>query len=150
MPEPTTLSQKVWDRHVVRHQDGEPDILFIDMDIISGGYALRNAPDLGITIDEVSRVLKPGGVAAFLDFSKPTGKFSQHIEYWLLKLWSGLWGILLHRNHEVYSYIAESLRRFPDRGTLHSLLQAKGYRIVTSRLYFFGITEIIVIEKSGL
>src|SRR5215207_7158242 len=29
-----TLSQKVWDRHVVRSAEGEPDILFIDLHLI--------------------------------------------------------------------------------------------------------------------
>ena len=31
---PRTLSQKVWDRHIVRHADGEPDLLFIDLHLI--------------------------------------------------------------------------------------------------------------------
>lgn len=116
-------------------------------DIISGGYALRNAPDLGITVDEIHRVLKPGGIAAFLDFSKPGGRFSQLLEYWVLKIWTGFWGLLLHRNHEVYSYIAESLRRFPERDVLQRLFQDKGFTIVESQLYFFGITELLVVQK---
>ena len=29
-----TLSQKVWDRHVVRSADGEPDLLFIDLHLV--------------------------------------------------------------------------------------------------------------------
>ena len=53
---------------------GSLDIVSESVDIVTGGYALRNAPDLGTAIDEISRVLKPCGVAAFLDFSKPSGK----------------------------------------------------------------------------
>jgi 3-isopropylmalate/(R)-2-methylmalate dehydratase large subunit len=34
MPAPTTLSQKVWDRHLVRRGDGEPDLLFIDLHLV--------------------------------------------------------------------------------------------------------------------
>ena len=48
------------------------------MDIVTGGYALRNAPNLETVIDEVNRVLKPCGVAAFLDFSKPGANISGH------------------------------------------------------------------------
>lgn len=117
-------------------------------DIISGGYALRNAPDLGTTVDEIHRVLKPGGIGTFLDFSKPIGRFSQHLQYWILKVWSGVWGILLHRNHEVYGYIAESLRRFPDRDALKRMFQDKGFTIIASQLYFLGITELLVVRKS--
>src|SRR2546426_10402451 len=31
---PKTLSQKVWDTHVVRHQEGEPDLLYVDMHLV--------------------------------------------------------------------------------------------------------------------
>ena len=34
MTEPKTLSQKVWDRHVVRREPGEPDLLFIDLHLV--------------------------------------------------------------------------------------------------------------------
>jgi 3-isopropylmalate/(R)-2-methylmalate dehydratase large subunit len=34
MPSPRTLSQKVWDRHVVRSEDGEPDLLYIDLHLV--------------------------------------------------------------------------------------------------------------------
>ncbi|HET6952993.1 MAG TPA: 3-isopropylmalate dehydratase large subunit [Acidimicrobiales bacterium] len=34
MPAPRTLSQKVWDRHVVRSGDGLPDLLYIDLHLV--------------------------------------------------------------------------------------------------------------------
>jgi ubiquinone/menaquinone biosynthesis C-methylase UbiE len=71
---------------------GSLDIVSESVDISTGGYALRNAPDLGTAMDEISRVLKPCGVAVFLDFSKPGGKIPQKMEYWDLKIWTGLWG----------------------------------------------------------
>jgi demethylmenaquinone methyltransferase/2-methoxy-6-polyprenyl-1,4-benzoquinol methylase len=117
------------------------------VDIVTGGYALRNAPDLGTVIDEISRVLKPGGIAAFLDFSKPEAKIPQSMEYWGLKTWTGLWGVLLHRNHEVYSYIAESLQRFPDREHLRNMFQREGFSIVDFRRFFGGIMELLVVQK---
>ncbi|MDQ1521986.1 MAG: 3-isopropylmalate/(R)-2-methylmalate dehydratase large subunit [Actinomycetota bacterium] len=30
----TTLSEKIWDRHVVRHAEGEPDLLYIDLHLV--------------------------------------------------------------------------------------------------------------------
>jgi demethylmenaquinone methyltransferase/2-methoxy-6-polyprenyl-1,4-benzoquinol methylase len=147
---------------LARARGAQPNVQFLNqdmgrlsfnpksVDIVTGGYALRNAPDLGTTLDEIHRVLKPGGIAAFLDFSKPTGRFPQHLEYWILKIWTGFWGIVLHRNHEVYGYIAESLRRFPDSGDLERMLQDKGFTLIVSRLYLFGITRLLVIGKTEL
>lgn len=128
---------------------GSLDIVSESVDIVTGGYALRNAPDLGTAIDEISRILKPSGVAAFLDFSKPSATVPQKIEYWVLKTWTGLWGVLLHRNHEVYSYIAESLKRFPDRKHLRNIFREKGFSIIDSRLFFGGVTELLVVQKTA-
>ena len=100
---------------------GQLDIAAGTVDVVTGGYALRNAPDLSQAIAEIHRVLKPGGVAAFLDFSKPAVRWKQMLEYRVLKIWTGLWGWLLHRNPEVYSYIAESLTLYPDRDALRRM-----------------------------
>lgn len=119
------------------------------VDIVTGGYALRNAPDLAVTIAEIYRVLKPGGTAAFLDFSKPQGRLAQRIEYVLLKGWTGMWGLILQRNHEVYSYIAESLALYPDRQQLQAMFTAQGFTVKLSKLHFFGITETLLVQKNG-
>jgi len=132
-----------------RQDMGTLDIVSESVDIVTGGYALRNAADLGTAIDEISRILKAGGVAAFLDFSKPGGNVPQKIEYWVLKAWTGMWGVLLHRNHEVYSYIAESLQRFPDRQHLRNIFREKGFSLVESHLFFGGVTELLVVQKTA-
>lgn len=52
------------------------DFADASIDLITGSYAIRNAPDLDETLQEFARVLRPGGWAAFLDFSKPRGRFA--------------------------------------------------------------------------
>ena len=34
MTEPRTLSEKIWDQHLVRREEGKPDLLYIDMHLI--------------------------------------------------------------------------------------------------------------------
>lgn len=133
-----------------RYLEGSMDALpFGDasLDIVTGGYALRNAPDLEQTLDELARVLRPGGTAAFLDFSKPRNRLGQQATHLILKFWGGLWGLLLHGNPDVYGYIADSLRRYPDRTALRALFETKGLRLVKSRLCFLGLLEITVFER---
>ncbi len=113
-------------------------------DIVTGGYALRNAPDLSATIAEVRRILRPGGTAAFLDFSKSPNVLLARIEYVLLAFWGSLWGLLLHGKPEIYAYIAKSLLVFPDSPALHSLLASYGLRVTKSKRFFFGIIEILI------
>jgi len=116
------------------------------VDIVTGSYALRNAPDLEQALVEIKRILKPGGVAAFLDFSKPSMQSLQVAEYWLLKSWGSFWGLVLHGNHEVYAYIAASLASFPDRTHLRESLSNHGLKIASSRRFYFGVLEMIVLR----
>ncbi len=116
-------------------------------DVVTGGYALRNAGDLDEALAEVVRVLKPGGVAAFLDFSKPRGRTAQRFEHRLLKLWGGLWGLALHGNADVYGYIADSLARFPDRAALADRYRAAGFHIERTRRFFGGMIELALLRK---
>ncbi len=118
-------------------------------DVITGGYALRNAPSLERALYEVHRVLRPGGTAAFLEFSKPASRAGQWLSYIILKLWGGFWGLALHGNPEVYAYIAESLRLHPDRAALKVLLEKQGLHLKQRRLSFAGLVETLVVEKKG-
>lgn len=116
-------------------------------DIITGGYALRNAPDLKATLREIYRVLKPGGVAAFLDFSKPSNPIFQFTEYGLLKSWGSLWGLLLHGNAQVHGYISASLKTYPDRRQMEALVTDIRFQPYKQKLFFLGITEVLMLKK---
>jgi ubiquinone/menaquinone biosynthesis methyltransferase len=117
-------------------------------DIVTGGYALRNAPNLEVALTEIRRVMKPGATAAVLDFSKSPNRFWQKIQDLLLRFWGGFWGILLHRNPQLYTYIAASLRQFPDSVALKKLIIQLGFVNLRSRKHFLGFTETILFQKS--
>ena len=118
-------------------------------DVVTGGYALRNAPDLDETIAEIARILRPGGWAGFLEFMRWSGRIGGAFEIGMLKAWGSLWGILLHGNPAVYGYIAESLRRFPTREELVARFAHRGLRLVSASPCFFGVTAIVIFRKGG-
>lgn len=116
-------------------------------DIVTGGYALRNAADLAAALREIRRILKPGGVAAFLEFSKPPAGLRQRLQLGLLRFWGGLWGRVLHGDPDVYAYIAESLASFPDRDALGRMLEQEGLAPESLRLFFAGFIECRLTRK---
>jgi demethylmenaquinone methyltransferase/2-methoxy-6-polyprenyl-1,4-benzoquinol methylase len=116
-------------------------------DIVTGGYALRNAPNLEQALLEIRRVMKPGATAAFLDFSKSPNRFLQTAQDFLLRFWGGFWGVVLHRNPQLYTYIAASLRQFPDSAAFKQLIAKLGFTNIRSRKHFFGFTETIIFQK---
>jgi demethylmenaquinone methyltransferase/2-methoxy-6-polyprenyl-1,4-benzoquinol methylase len=134
----------------VQWMEGGMEILpFQDesVDIVTGGYALRNSSDLENTLEEIYRVLRKGGKAAFLDFSRAPKSFIWKAQYGLLKFWGNLWGKIFHGKGDVYGYIAESLKNFPHREELHGLVREKGFQNLRSHLFFFGFIEILFFEK---
>jgi len=140
-----------------RNRHPQVDFLCCDMnqvpladgsvDIVTGSYALRNAPDLGAALGEIHRLLRPGGVAAFLDFSKPASPAVQRLQGGLLRYWCGLWGRILSGSFEVHSYIADSLAGYPDRGRFALMLEEQGLRPRLRRRLFGGMLELTLVEK---
>jgi ubiquinone/menaquinone biosynthesis methyltransferase len=134
----------------VRFERGDLcDLPFPDgsADVVTGSYALRNAPDLRKAIAEVHRVLSPGGVAAFLDFSNPESPSLRYLQYLLLRSWCGLWGFLLHGTPEIHGYVAESLRLFPARNRLREIFREQGFGMWADRRFFLGITRLLILRK---
>lgn len=117
------------------------------VDFIAAGYALRNAGRLSDALDEVFRLLKPGGMAAFLDFSRPKNEALSKVELKVLSLWGGVWGIAFHRDPAVYGYIAESLAAFPHRDALAAAISELGFELRRLRYFFGGIVELRVVAK---
>jgi demethylmenaquinone methyltransferase/2-methoxy-6-polyprenyl-1,4-benzoquinol methylase len=118
-------------------------------ELVTGGYALRNAPSLRGALEEVSRVLQPGGTAAFLDFTKSPGLRLQRLQLRLLRLWTGIWGLLLHGNPEVYTYIADTLALFPDRARFEALLAELGFRHIRSRSSLGGFVSLTFCRRAA-
>jgi demethylmenaquinone methyltransferase/2-methoxy-6-polyprenyl-1,4-benzoquinol methylase len=117
--------------------------------VVTGGYALRNAPDVRTTLIECLRVLKPGGTTAFLDFSRSPSRAGFAVSYWTLRFWGGLWGLFMHGNPAVYAYIAESLRLFPNRTRLRAMLADIGFVNIAAYSKMFGLIEIIIARKAA-
>jgi len=119
------------------------------IDLVVGGYALRNAPDLGAVLQETVRILKAGGSAAFLDFSKSSVPLIAGLQTTALLLWGALWGFLLHGKPSVYAYIGRSLVAFPDRRRLLSLFDEAGFKMKCTLPRMFGLIRIDVLRKKG-
>ena len=117
------------------------------VDIVTGSYALRNAPALTVALQEIHRVLRPGGTAAFLDFSKSPHRLWQRLTYAVLYVWGALLGLVLHGQPAVYAYIAKSLWHFPDRIALREEFTRVGFVEASSRQFYFGTLELITVVK---
>jgi demethylmenaquinone methyltransferase/2-methoxy-6-polyprenyl-1,4-benzoquinol methylase len=115
-------------------------------DVITGSYALRNAPILTTALTEIHRVLRPGGYAAFLDFRRPDNPrvFAAHRR--VLQYWCGACSIIVHGRPE-HTYIAESLRSFPSVSELARVLSDSGLPIIRRESAMFGTMDLILCRR---
>jgi demethylmenaquinone methyltransferase/2-methoxy-6-polyprenyl-1,4-benzoquinol methylase len=96
-------------------------------DVVTTGYGLRSVPDLRTAIDEIRRVLKPGGRFLSLDFNRPTNASVRSLYLSYLEVVGGMLGWLLHRDPDTYRYIPASIRRYPGAAGVVRALQAQGF-----------------------
>jgi 3-isopropylmalate/(R)-2-methylmalate dehydratase large subunit len=77
MSEPRTLAQKVWDRHVVHHADGEPDLLYVDLHLVHEVTSPQAFDGLRLAGRKVRR---PELTVATMDHNVPTTPLVSPIE----------------------------------------------------------------------
>jgi demethylmenaquinone methyltransferase/2-methoxy-6-polyprenyl-1,4-benzoquinol methylase len=96
-------------------------------DVVTTGYGLRNVPHLDEAVDEICRILRPGGRFASLDFNRPSSRLARWPYLAYLTLVGSLLGLVLHRDPDTYRYIPESVRRYPGAHGIAQLLEAHGF-----------------------
>jgi len=107
-------------------------------DAVFIGYGLRNFPRLGATIEEVHRVLRPGGVLVSLDFFLPARRWLRRLYLAYLYAQGAFWGVILHGRARVYTYIPDSLQSFLSTNEFSTVLEKMQFAGVTARPFILG------------
>jgi demethylmenaquinone methyltransferase/2-methoxy-6-polyprenyl-1,4-benzoquinol methylase len=95
-------------------------------DCITMAFGLRNVTKKEAALASMLRVLKPGGKALILEFSKPAAAIKPAYDLYSFKVLPVL-GELVARDASSYQYLAESIRMHPDQETLLGMLRAAGF-----------------------
>jgi len=111
-------------------------------DIVTTGYGLRNVPNLTVAIDEIRRVLAPGGRALSLDFNRPANPLVRSVYLAYLTLVGATLGWLLHRDPDTYRYIPASIRQYPGAEAVAQLFEARGFSHVRHYSVLGGLMAI--------
>jgi len=100
-----------------------PDAHF---DCVSIGFGLRNFTRKDSALAEMRRVLRPGGVAAVLEFSRVWQPLAPAYDWYSFTVLPRL-GQFVARDGESYRYLAESIRMHPDQTALKTLMEGSGF-----------------------
>jgi demethylmenaquinone methyltransferase/2-methoxy-6-polyprenyl-1,4-benzoquinol methylase len=127
----------------VRLGDSEK-LLFEDnsFDAVTVAYGVRNFENLEKGIADMLRVLKPGGKAVILEFSKPkTFPIKQGYNFYFNYITPTI-GKIFSKDPRAYSYLPESVNAFPDGKKFTDLMDKVGYKNTKARPLAFGICSI--------
>jgi ubiquinone/menaquinone biosynthesis methyltransferase len=118
-------------------------------DLVTTGYGLRNVPDLAAAIEEMARVLTPGGLALSLDFDRPANGFVRRAYLLYLTIVGSVLGWILHRDPDTYRYIPASIRRYPGAVAVGRLMETRGFTDVGCLPVLGGLMAIHFARRSG-
>ncbi len=122
---------------------------FLDssFDLVISGFTLRSVQKLPEFLGTVRRILTPGGKAAFLDLTRPRNFWVRLFFLPYLKFILPLLGWLISGNRKAYGFLSGSVRKFQDPEETIRLMQAAGYRDLTSKSFSFGAATLIMGKK---
>lgn len=116
------------------------------VDRLSISFGIRNVTDMGKTLQEIHRVLKPGGGFYCLEFSRPVWWLKPFYDFHSFHIIPRL-GAWVADAPIAYNYLVESIRRFPDQQEMKGLLEASGFQNVCYSNLSFGIAAIHIGRK---
>lgn len=112
------------------------------VDACTISFGLRNVTRIAAALAEARRVLKPGGRFLCLEFSRVKGPLLRRAyDLYSFAVLPRL-GQAVARDRDAYTYLVESIRRFPPQQELAGMMQEAGFEQVSWRNLSGGIAAI--------
>jgi demethylmenaquinone methyltransferase/2-methoxy-6-polyprenyl-1,4-benzoquinol methylase len=131
--------------HIISLRLGDSENLPFEnevFDAITVGFGVRNFENLEKGLSEMLRVLKPGGKAIVLEFSKPKSFPIKQLFGFYSNYLIPFFGKLFSKDKRAYSYLPESVKVFPEGQAFRDILTNVGFENVSSFTVSGGIATI--------
>ena len=114
---------------------------------VTVAFGVRNFENLRKGLEELFRVLKPGGMVCILEFSKPVSfpvkQLYSFYSFYILPIL----GRLFSKDNSAYRYLPESVEKFPDGKEFLDVLKNSGFRETRQYRQTFGVATIYTAIK---
>lgn len=114
------------------------------LDLVTVAFGFRNLANYDTGLRELSRVLRPGGVTAILEFSQPPNPvFARLYGFYSRQILPRV-GALVSGSRDAYTYLPESVRKFPGPEQLAAKMTEAGFSEVQFSRLTMGIVALHV------
>ena len=111
-------------------------------DYCTMAFGIRNIPDIVATLNEVYRVLKPGGKFICMEFSYPDHTIvSTLYDLYSFKIIPRM-GKLIAGNQKAYEYLVDSIRQFPSKEKFLNMIKESGFISSSYQTLSFGVVAV--------
>ena len=118
-------------------------------DLVTIAFGFRNLTNYREGLIELRRILKPGGTLAILEFSTPPNPFLARAYGFYSRAVLPAVGGMISGSKEAYTYLPESVRKFPDAEGLADQMRDAGFDNVRFERMTAGIVALHRGEASG-
>jgi demethylmenaquinone methyltransferase/2-methoxy-6-polyprenyl-1,4-benzoquinol methylase len=112
------------------------------LDLLTVAFGFRNLANYAGGLSEIHRVLRPGGMAAILEFSQPPNPvFAALYNFYSRRILPPVGGFLTGWR-DAYTYLPESVRKFPPAPRLQEDMRCAGFGEVRYEYLTGGIVAL--------
>ncbi len=98
-----------------------------EFDAVTVSFGVRNFQNLLPGLKEIQRVLKPGGKAIILEFSKPKHFPLKQLYFFYFKFVMPLIGKIVSKDDSAYTYLPKSVLAFPEGAQFEAIMKEAGF-----------------------
>jgi demethylmenaquinone methyltransferase / 2-methoxy-6-polyprenyl-1,4-benzoquinol methylase len=117
------------------------------LDLVTSAFGFRNLANYAMGLQEMFRVLKPGGAVVILEFSRVRWPvFGPVFRFYFARLLPRI-GDWVSGVRGAYRYLHDSVTRFPDQKDLATMMRGAGFTRVHYRNLMGGVAALHVGKK---
>ena len=118
-------------------------------DAVTVAFGLRNMASWEKALDEIHRVLRPGGLLVVLDFSLPPRGplreiYRAYLHHVLPRIAGWTTGCV-----EAYEYLGESIEAFPRGSGMAALIESRSFHCELPNKMCFGVVSLYAARKTA-
>jgi demethylmenaquinone methyltransferase/2-methoxy-6-polyprenyl-1,4-benzoquinol methylase len=116
-------------------------------DAVTVAFGVRNFENLLRGLQEMHRVVKPGGKVVILEFSRPYAFPVKQLYEFYFKHFCPWWGKLVSKDNAAYTYLYDSVKAFPEGDDFLRIAKEAGYIDGKAERLTFGIVSLYTVLK---